>query len=95
MALSLPGLSVELRSNVTPPLRFAGVELGGDAPPSLLMRIVRPVVSIQSAGSEVVRYAPAGEPDPRLGAVVGAGGGLLLLAVLGFAVYGVVAVLHR
>ena len=62
------GATVEVASNVSPPLTFTAEELlaapaPGEQPP-LVLSLVRPVVTVRDArGSVLVRLAPGGEPQ--------------------------------
>ncbi len=93
--------TVTLRTSLLPPLSFSTDDLGGEggAPgagagePSLLLRLLQPAWTVETPVGTWSK-APAGEPGAvywaSLPAVV-----LLVVAVLGFAVYGVVRALGR
>ena len=88
---------VEVRSTVLPPLSFGIDPLAPDAPrgalASLALKLLRPSVKVTHPFG-VTEKAPGGDPGDLwpvgLAVVVG-----LLLAVVGFAAYGVRAYLRR
>jgi hypothetical protein len=84
MALTLPGLEVEVQTNAG-----GGTIRPLDGEPStlpLIGRILKPVLTVRAADQELVRLAPYGEPSESGPLVLG----LVVLIVAGLAVYGAV-----
>jgi hypothetical protein len=86
VAFSLPGLRIELRSNLGA-LSVSGERKAGEEP-SRALGLVQPEVIVYSAGVEVARYAPAGSPSELAARVVpvllvAVAAGLVALAVYG------------
>jgi hypothetical protein len=88
MALSLPGLRIELRSNLGA-FSLTGERKAGEEP-SRALALVQPEVIVYSAGQEVTRWAPAGSPSELAARVVPVLVVAALLGLVGLAVYGVV-----
>lgn len=62
--MALPGTAVVIETKYFPPLTV-NVTAGGGAPPSLVVRLLKPKVSVLLGGAEVANVAPAGEPFPN------------------------------
>jgi hypothetical protein len=78
-------VEVEVETRYLPTMRF-GVG-PGTAGPGVLMRTLRPRVSVYLAGSKVYTVAPAGDPAPSKWPAVRTTLVVATLAVLGVAVY--------
>ena len=88
MAFSFPlpaGSTVLLETRWTPPL-MVNLSTSGPQPPSLIVRVLKPRVTIALAGTSVATVAPAGDPEPnewpkvRIALLVA--GGLALIGLL-------------
>jgi hypothetical protein len=88
VALSLPGLRIELRSNLGA-LSVSGERKAGEEP-SRALALVQPEVIVYSAGQEVTRWAPAGSPSELAARVVPVLLLATLLGLVGLAIYGAV-----
>lgn len=78
------GASVEIETALSPPacIQVAGALQGDGSGPSLLVRLLRPSVTVRSGGTVLFRVEPAGPPDPAVRALAAVGLFILLALVL-------------
>jgi hypothetical protein len=88
VAFSFPlptGSTLLLESRYTPPVKI-NLSAAGPEPQSLIVRLLKPRVTIALAGTSVATVAPAGDPEPnewpkvRIGLLVA--GGLAVIGLL-------------
>ncbi len=63
------GLSVEVETSVSPPIRVSGADFEG--PSSVFTRLLQPKVTVRQNGAVLYTSMPYGQPDRMLALVFG------------------------